>query len=77
MKKHIIWMLIGCIFPLLIIFSAPALGLSNNISLLIVVVAMFACHLMIPMHRHSGHKSKSDNKHSGTSKTEIHESHPH
>ncbi len=75
MKKHIIWMIIGCGLPLLLIFFAPALGISSSVSTFIFIIAMFACHLLMPMHHHSGHKHGSHEKHSETSKTENHESH--
>lgn len=83
MKKHIIWMIIGCGLPLLLIFFAPALGLGSGTSLFIFVLAMFACHLLMPMHGHGGHghsshghndqeKNKQDLK---PLKTENHEQH--
>ncbi|MAR66789.1 MAG: hypothetical protein CL833_06005 [Crocinitomicaceae bacterium] len=72
MKKHILWMIIGCGLPLLLIFFAPALGINNSISTFVFIVAMFACHLLMPMH-HSGHQHNHD--HSKTSKTEKDESH--
>jgi len=83
MKKHIIWMIIGCGLPLLLIFFAPALGLGSGTSLFIFVLAMFACHLLMPMHGHGGHGhsshahndeeiNKQDLK---TLKTENHEQH--
>ncbi|WP_242928446.1 hypothetical protein [Pontibacter vulgaris] len=59
MNKHILWMIIGCTLPLLLIFLAPALGLSGDVSLLIFVIAMFACHLLMPMH-HGGHRHKDE-----------------
>lgn len=74
MKKHILWMIIGCTIPLLLIFFAPALGLSGNTSLLIFIVAMFACHLLMPMH-HGGHAHHKQHEHSETSKSENHEHH--
>jgi hypothetical protein len=59
MNKHIIWMIIGCAVPLLLIFLAPALGLSSNLSLLIFIIVMFGCHLLMPMH-HGGHEEHRD-----------------
>lgn len=70
MKKHILWMIIGCTVPLLLIFFAPALGLSGNVSFFIFIVAMFACHLLMPMHHGRGQQ-----KHSETSNTKNHEHH--
>ncbi len=75
MKKHIIWMIIGCGLPLLLIFFAPALGISSSVSTFIFIIAMFACHLLMPMNHHSGHKHGSHEKHSETPKTERHEPH--
>ncbi len=57
--KHLLWMLVGCGLPILLIFFAPAIGLNDNISLLIFIIAMFACHLLMPMHHHGGHKHES------------------
>lgn len=55
MKKHMIWMIVGCGLPLLLIFFAPALGLNDNLTLFIFIIAMFACHLLMPMHHGKGH----------------------
>ena len=74
MKKHILWMIIGCGLPLLLIFFAPALGISGHVSMFIFIVAMFACHILMPMH-HGGHKHGHGHNHSETSKTENNESH--
>jgi len=71
-------MIIGCGLPLLLIFFAPALGIGSGTSLFIFVVAMFACHLLMPMHGHSGHKHNQqdeDKQDSKTLKTENHEQH--
>jgi hypothetical protein len=53
MNKHMILMLIGCVLPLLLIFLAPLIGMNGKVSLLIFIVAMFLCHLLMPM-RHGG-----------------------
>jgi hypothetical protein len=66
-------MIIGCGLPLLLIFFAPALGISEDVSLFIFIIAMFACHLLMPMH--GGHKHGSHEKHTKTFKTETNESH--
>ncbi|OQP60169.1 hypothetical protein A3860_34375 [Niastella vici] len=60
-------MLIGCGLPLLLIILAPVFGIKGNWSTLIFVVAMFACHLLMPMHQHSSKPSNKTN----------HESHSH
>lgn len=61
--KHAIWMVIGCVLPLLLIFLAPALGLGSNFSFFIFMLSMFACHLMMPMHhRRHNHEQHLDSE---------------
>ncbi len=71
MGKHIVWMIIGCSIPLLLIFFAPTLGLSNNWSLFIFIIAMFACHLLMP--HYGGHGQNNKNENSETKKQNSHE----
>jgi uncharacterized membrane protein YesL len=59
MSKHTLWMVIGCTVPLLLIFIAPALGLGSGVSLFIFILAMFACHLFMPMHHHEKHNNQT------------------
>lgn len=73
MKKHIIWMIVGCTVPLLLIFFAPMLGLGSGASLFIFVIATFACHLLMPMHQDGGHREKDSDFE--TSKTKNHANH--
>ena len=54
LNKHTFWMIIGCGLPRLFIFLVPALGISNSVSIFIFIAAMFACHLIMPMHGHNG-----------------------
>lgn len=63
-------MIIGCAVPLLLIFLAPALGLGKDVSLFIFFIAMFACHLLMPMHhaRDKHVKHGEHGKHSETRK---------
>lgn len=68
-------MILGCGLPLLFIFFAPALGLGNDISLFIFIIAMFACHLLMP--HHGGHGQHHGKQNSSTTKSENHESHQH
>lgn len=65
--KHILMMLAGCTLPLLLIFIAPLLGIRGDLSTFIFIVAMMACHLLMPMHHGHTNHSKQDN----------HESHTH
>ena len=76
MGKHLFWMIIGCTVPLLLILLLPLLGISGNYTFLIFIVAMFACHLLMPMH-HGGHEQDGHKEHSETTKTANHESHQH
>ena len=56
-------MVIGCIVPLLLIFLLPLFGISGNYTILIFIVAMFACHLMMMgRHGHHQHSNQSQNK---------------
>lgn len=72
MKKHILWMVVGCTVPLLLIFLAPVLGLSSNISLFIFILLMFACHLLMPMHIHGSKNHQDEQPNSETSKNKTH-----
>jgi hypothetical protein len=74
MNKHLIWMIVGCTVPLLLILLLPLFGITGNYSSLIFIIIMFACHLMMPMHHHRQHKHGG---HSEITKTEDHESHQH
>ena len=60
MNKHTILMLIGCVLPLLLIFLLPLFGITGNISIFVFIVAMFLCHLLMPMH-HGGHHHEDKN----------------
>ncbi len=64
MSRHTLWMVIGCVLPLLLIFILPIFGLGGGISLFIFIILMFGCHLlMMGGHRgeHEEH-NKRDNK---------------
>ena len=63
MNKHLFWMIIGCTVPLLLIFLLPLMGISGKYAFLIFIVAMFACHLLMPMH-HGGHEHDGHKEHS-------------
>ena len=73
MSKHTLLMVIGCTVPLLLIFLAPALGLVSSVSLFIFILAMFACHLFMPMYHHE--KDNNQNQQSSSTKTENHDHH--
>lgn len=56
LDKHTLWMIIGCGLPLILIILAPAFKISSGASIFIFIVAMFACHLLTPVHGHGGHQ---------------------
>lgn len=68
---NMIWMLIGCTVPLLLIFLGPVLGLSQGSSLFLFILGMFACHLLIP----HGHGKRQPHHH--VSKERENEHHQH
>tara|TARA_R110000868_G_scaffold83058_4_gene234677 strand:+ start:1021 stop:1290 length:270 start_codon:yes stop_codon:yes gene_type:complete len=61
-KNHWIWMVIGCGLPLLLIFFAPALGITGYNGLFAFIILMFAIHLFMPhgSHGHGGHNHSQD-----------------
>ncbi len=61
--KHMLWMTIGCILPVVLIFLLPAFGVSSNVTLVIFIVLMFACHLFMPGHHHHGGKDDEPSDH--------------
>jgi hypothetical protein len=49
MKNHWLWMVIGCVLPLLFIFLAPSIGIGGGTGLFTFIIIMFAIHLLMPM----------------------------
>jgi len=76
MNKHTFWMIVGCTVPLLLIFLLPLFGITGNYSFFIFIMAMFACHLLMPM-LHKSHEHDTLKEHSELSKKDNHESHQH
>lgn len=73
-QNHGLWMILGCVLPLLLIFLLPAFGVRGNNVFLFFILAMFACHfLMMGSHGHE-HKDESENKDEDKLK-ENHEGH--
>jgi nitrate/nitrite transporter NarK len=60
MKNHMLWMIIGCVVPILLIFILPAFGVSSQVALLIFIVLMFACCFLMLGHHGGGDE---DEKH--------------
>lgn len=61
MKNHMLWMTIGCVLPLVLIFILPAFGVSNQVGFLIFIILMFGCHFLMLGHHHGG--EDQDEKH--------------
>ena len=62
MKNHMIWMIIGCVVPLLLIFILPAFGVSSQVAFVIFIVLMFACHFLMLGH-HGGGDDQNEKHH--------------
>jgi hypothetical protein len=52
MKKHNIWMIIGCALPLLLIFFLPLFGAGRENLLFVFLILCFGMHLLMM----TGHK---------------------
>ena len=50
-----IWMILGCLLPLSLIFLLPLIGIKGNYTILIFFIVMFACHFLM-MGKHGGHQ---------------------
>ena len=61
MNRHVLMMLIGCVLPVLLLFILPAMGLSSSAMIFLVIVLMFACHLL--MMRGHGHDHEEKHEH--------------
>jgi hypothetical protein len=62
MKNHMLWMIIGCVVPLLLIFILPAFGVSSQVAFLIFIVLMFGCHFLMLGH-HGGGNDQNEKPH--------------
>ena len=76
--NHGLWMMLGCILPLFLIFLLPVFGVKSNISFLVFVVAMFSCHFFM-MGKHGEHDHPDKDANNGNKDTndnkENHEGH--
>ncbi len=55
MKRHGLWMVIGCALPLLLIFILPSFGVSSNVTLFVFIVLMFIVHMFMMGGHHGQH----------------------
>ena len=57
-----LWMILACVIPLVIVLLLPLFGIKNNYTVFIAIGLMIATHLsMIRVHEHGSDK-KSDSK---------------
>ena len=68
MKSHVIWMLIGCVLPLLLIFILPLVGITGGTSLFLLMVVVFGAHLLMMRGHGRGHDERGSREadHHGT-----------
>lgn len=60
--SHVAWMIIGCVGALLLVFVLPLLGVSSGVTLFIVLVVMFACHLLMVLGHGHGNEPNDRGK---------------
>lgn len=53
--SHTLKMLIGCLAPLLLIFTLPMFGVSGSVSVWLFLILMFGCHLLMMRGSHGSH----------------------
>lgn len=46
MKNHGLWMIIGCMLLLLLIFGLPSIGVRGDLPLFIFIILMFGGHFV-------------------------------
>ncbi|HBS04319.1 MAG TPA: hypothetical protein DEA96_05085 [Leptospiraceae bacterium] len=56
MNRHMLWMIIGCVLPLILILIYPSFGMNSETAYFAFVILIFICHLM--MFRSHGHGEK-------------------
>ena len=62
MNKHHIWMILGCVLPVLFLFASPMLGLKSSVTVVIFLVIMFLCSLMMIVKHDKNANVKNINK---------------
>lgn len=59
--NHTIWMVIGCVVPLLLLFLLPIFGVRNEITFYLFLILMFVAHLfMMGGHGHEHNREEHD-----------------
>lgn len=63
-KNHMLWMIIACGLPLLLIFFLPSFGVSSDITLFLFLAVFFIAHLfMMGGHSHHGKQDHEEKQH--------------
>ncbi len=53
MNNHLLWMLLACVAPFLLIFLLPFLGITTDLPFFLFLIVFFVAHLFM-MRGHSG-----------------------
>ncbi|HEX2787544.1 MAG TPA: hypothetical protein VHP32_06525 [Ignavibacteria bacterium] len=61
MEKHHIWMLIGCVLPVLLVFLMPVFNINGTTATLIFLIIIFLCHLLMMRHHTGTHQNNQNN----------------
>ncbi len=57
-KNHGLWMALGCLIPILLLFALPAFGIGGDWIPAIFIISMLLCHLLM-MGGHGKHQADS------------------
>lgn len=60
MRSHLVWMLIGCVLPLLLVFAGPLIGIRSDVGLFLFIILMFVCHLLMAGHHRRGQRGEDE-----------------
>lgn len=71
MKNHNIWMIIGCVLPLLFIFFLPLFGVGGGGLLFLFLILCFGMHLLM-MGKHKDHENGDKGSRKGGGHHENH-----
>ena len=62
-NKHMLFMVLACAIPMLIVFLAPVIGIKSNYTIIIGMMVCMAAHVfMMSSHCNESDKSKSSEK---------------
>ncbi len=63
-KNHMLWMALGCLIPILLLFALPYFGIPGSWLPFLFIAAMVVCHLMMMggHGKHQGHGAARDSQ---------------